>query len=246
MQRIRQLSLQTLETIDEVDRLAPIDVPIVASAPRCELQSTSTHPEPSSSYARSTLVKPSTSVPPPTPRWPPVASTPFPSPSSSSVPPRGRPSTSTPVRDLASSFTPSPQVEPPTSMPDMFMEDYRTPPHAVMPLSLSTSFTPGAPSHFPSFGPSIDAIPADIAHHTPPHQLMMSQDIGVAEHQVRRGGRGRGRARIGDRGRGRAMDHGVHPHPGVEQHVIHDHPKLDHQDVDGLPRRVRHRPLYST
>lgn len=97
-----------------------------------------------------------------------------------------------------------------------------------MASSLS-AVTPRPPSYLPSFGPPIDATPADIAHHTPPHQQMMSQDISVAEHAVRRGGRGRGRsrARAGHRGRGRAMDHGVHPHPGVDQHEIHDHPELD-------------------
>ncbi|KAK9284234.1 hypothetical protein L1049_023403 [Liquidambar formosana] len=257
MQRIRHLSLQTLQTIDEVDRLAPIDISVGASPPPCDPPSTSPHSAPSSSCARPTSGGPSTSVPPPVPRWPLDASIPFPGPSSSYAPsphglhtfrpPRGPPATDTPAPDLASSFAPSPHFGPSISRPVMFMDDYQTPPHAVMPSSLS-SVTPGPPSHFPSFGPPIDATPADIAHHTPPHQPMMSQDISVDEHAVRRGSRrrGRGRARVGDRGRGRAMDHGVHLHPGVDQHEIHDHPELDQQDVDGRPRRVRRRPPCGT
>ncbi|KAK9290252.1 hypothetical protein L1049_008419 [Liquidambar formosana] len=250
-------SSMVLMTIDEVDRLAPIDILVGASPPPCDPPSTSPHSAPSSSCARPTSGGPSTSVPPPVPRWPLDASIPFPGPSSSYAPsphglhtfrpPRGPPAADTPAPDPASSFAPSPHFGPSISRPVMFMDDYQTPPHAVMPSSLS-SVTPGPPSHFPSFGPPIDATPADIAHHTPPHQPMMSQDISVDEHAVRRGSRrgGRGRARVGDRGRGRAMDHGVHLHPGVDQHEIHDHPELDQQDVDGRPRRVRRQPPCGT
>ncbi|KAK9268708.1 hypothetical protein L1049_000469 [Liquidambar formosana] len=210
-------------------------------------------------YARSISVRSSTSVPPPSPHWPADASTPFHGPSSSyapslyglytSVPPRGLPAAFSLVHPPASSFALSPQVGPSTFMLDMFIEDYWTPPHTVRLSSLS-AFTPGAPSHLPSFRPSIDAALADIAYHTPLHQPMMSEDIGIDEHPIRRGGRGRGRsrarARAGARGRGRALDHDVHPHRGVKQHVIHVHPEPDQQDVNGWPRRVRRRPPCGT
>ncbi|KAK9265771.1 hypothetical protein L1049_003389 [Liquidambar formosana] len=152
MQRIRQLSLQTLETIDEVDRLAPIGVPVIASTPPCEPPSTSTHSKPSLSYARLISVRASTSVPPPSPHWPADASTPFHGLSSSyapslyglytSVPPWGLPAAFSLVHAPASSFAPSPQVGPSTFMLDVFIEDYRTPPNTVRLSSLS-AFTLG-------------------------------------------------------------------------------------------------------